>query len=434
MKKQFHQFYVPTAADLEHLWSSCLFCFDTNVLLNLYHYSEPTTKAFLDILTSLGNRIWMLHHVALEYHHLRCGIILKELAPYKDIAVSLRRIEETLAKSPTEHPFVKTQTVTRFKRMSKSLLKELEEGQEIHQRLLKNDPILDKLTVLFDNRTGEPYSAERLQQIEKDGDTRNNGGIPPGHCDKGKDLNKFGDLIIWMQMLDKAKADKRGIIFVTNDEKKDWWHKRLGGPCPELRAEMKAVADAACYFYTGTEFVEQAKGYLKSNVKNEVIREMKEAAAERNLRDATVQVSYGDLGISVDELSRHQLTADTGYFEVSGPALQKYVQPVKVPRSDWLIRLGEFSQIAGLIEDWCQKAKSAPFPLRLLSLLAVIERRLELFNDRWGSSLSWELSQPLGRLRVLCDTIGSTPWDDSRPAHLQDAAVILHREFAVREH
>jgi len=36
--------------------------------------------------------------------------------------------------------------------------------------------------------------------------------------------NKFGDLIIWKEMIEKAKAEKRPIIFVTDDGKSDWWH------------------------------------------------------------------------------------------------------------------------------------------------------------------------------------------------------------------
>jgi hypothetical protein len=131
--------------------------------------------------------------------------------------------------------------------------------------------------------------------------------------------------------------------------------------------------------------------------------------------EATVHESVGDLGISAER------------------PLQQYVHPITHPmtkRYDRMLRTGEFSQLAALVEDWCKKATDESVPRsRLLSLLATIDRRLELFGERWGDSLPQHLSQQLGRMRVLCDSISSLPQDDSLVAHLHDAAVILMRSI-----
>jgi hypothetical protein len=406
MKKHFHQFYVPTKTDLEQLWTTCLFCFDANVLLNLYHYSKPTQDAFLNVLTSLGDRIWLPHQAGFEYQQLRCNIILRELTPYNDITANLRRIEETLKNSPAEHPFVKPETVTRFKRMATGLLKELTEAQEALRALLKTDPILDRLTVLFDSRTGDPYSAERLKEIAKDGDARNDAGLPPGYCDKGKDLNKYGDLIIWMQILDKAKAEKRGIIFVTNDEKPDWWNKRLGGPRSELRSEMKSAADAACYFYTATDFVEQAKDYLKEHVKDEVIREMKEAAEERRRYEVRTiagvrTVVPRHFGYPAGQVILPTRTAAQPYPPFQDPDIMPPLG-TEVPVS--VTRHAEFSMVNKLIEQWCAFASLNPTADEYLRPnLKLITDRMTLLKGRWYNDLSIDLQE---QFDTIYDLVG----------------------------
>jgi hypothetical protein len=38
--------------------------------------------------------------------------------------------------------------------------------------------------------------------------------------DGKKDDNKFGDLIIWKELIKKSKKDNQPFIFITNDSKK----------------------------------------------------------------------------------------------------------------------------------------------------------------------------------------------------------------------
>lgn len=83
------------------------------------------------------------------------------------------------------------------------------------------------------------------------GDARNSHRLPPGFRDSGKSENKYGDLIIWFEILSlgqkkgfihSATEEKkpRDLIFVTNDEKADWVYgptKRL----IEIKGEKKEV-------------------------------------------------------------------------------------------------------------------------------------------------------------------------------------------------
>ncbi|WP_204277464.1 PIN-like domain-containing protein, partial [Escherichia coli] len=65
-----------------------------------------------------------------------------------------------------------------------------------------------------------------LAVLKKEGEDRYAKKIPPGYKDAKKDageFDKYGDLIIWKDMIGKAKADKRPILFISDDAKEDWW-------------------------------------------------------------------------------------------------------------------------------------------------------------------------------------------------------------------
>ncbi|WP_241627711.1 PIN-like domain-containing protein [Rosenbergiella epipactidis] len=66
--------------------------------------------------------------------------------------------------------------------------------------------------------------------LDKDLKFRNENNIPPGFKDKAKDYNKGGDLIIWYEILHLAKEKEKDVIFVSVDEKTDWWHQSGKSP------------------------------------------------------------------------------------------------------------------------------------------------------------------------------------------------------------
>ena len=69
---------------------------------------------------------------------------------------------------------------------------------------------------------------------------------PPGYADAKKpDEERYGDLIIWYEMLDLAAEGQLPILFVTEDAKEDWWWIADGeriGPREEIVHEMWARA------------------------------------------------------------------------------------------------------------------------------------------------------------------------------------------------
>ncbi|WP_101227012.1 PIN domain-containing protein [Colwellia sp. 75C3] len=64
-----------------------------------------------------------------------------------------------------------------------------------------------------------------LSEIKVDLERRNKLKIPPGYKDGGKDDNQAGDLLIWNEIINLAKSKEKDVVFVSGDNKADWWHK-----------------------------------------------------------------------------------------------------------------------------------------------------------------------------------------------------------------
>jgi hypothetical protein len=137
------------------------------------------------------------------------------------------------------------------------------------------------VTELFDGKVGGSYKQEEYKDIYKKGKDRYDAQIPPGYMDKSKkpdDTDQYGDLVLWLQLLDHAKVEQRPIILVTDDGKEDWWREIRGeklGPRPELVDEFMAATGGEKWFYmySTEQFLKYAKEYLNAEVKPEVIKE-----------------------------------------------------------------------------------------------------------------------------------------------------------------
>ena len=69
-----------------------------------------------------------------------------------------------------------------------------------------------------------------VAEISKDLERRNTLKIPPGYKDQNKEQNQAGDLLIWHEILKLASEKAKHVIFVSGDEKTDWWHQSGKSP------------------------------------------------------------------------------------------------------------------------------------------------------------------------------------------------------------
>jgi len=289
MKNKFFEFYRYSEEDFRKLWDDALFIFDANVLLNLYRYSEKTTGDYLDMLEKINDRIWLPHQFALEYHEHRLEVIREMEEYYDKIINSLKKDCEAITKKLLdpypEHPFLNSKKISsEIKKMFKKICNNIKKKKDDHPNWFKDDPISGKLTKLFENKVGDPYDNEKLKEIYKMGDDRYRKNIPPGHGDIGKDnkdkteTKKYGDLVAWFQIIDRAKKDEVPIILVTDDHRKgDWWLEvggKIVGPRHELIKEMRSKAGVSFYLYRSKRFLKYASKHFEQTVEKETIDEV----------------------------------------------------------------------------------------------------------------------------------------------------------------
>jgi hypothetical protein len=123
---------------------------------------------------------------------------------------------------------------------------------------------LERVLALFSDRVGTQPAPERLASVRKEGEDRYAKRIPPGYKDAKKDApdsDKYGDLIIWKDLIEKARTAKRPIVFITDDVKEDWWQIHRGakiGPRPELLEEFRAQSQQDFHIYELGQFLRVA--------------------------------------------------------------------------------------------------------------------------------------------------------------------------------
>ncbi len=91
-----------------------------------------------------------------------------------------------------------------------------------------------------------------------------------------KHENKYGDALIWFQLLDKKFwRKKKDIIFVINDSKDDWTEDNGKGKRVarrELVQEMREEAGSKFVVYTLAQFIQAARDFLKEAPNVEAVK------------------------------------------------------------------------------------------------------------------------------------------------------------------
>lgn len=280
MRKAVCEYIEPTSDEKENLMSDAIVVFDTNVLLNLYRYSATTRNSLLSALKGFKDRIWLPHHVAKEFMEQRCNIIFESINKYDELSKNSKKLVSDIRQK------------LKIAKEDKDL-EELETYIDgwINNNKIKNlevfnpseDNILKQILNLFDGKVGEEYKKEDLEKIKKEGESRYKCNVPPGYKDFKKqkddfdDNNKYGDLIIWNEILDYSKNNKKDIIYITNDQKEDWWNKVHGqiiGPRYELRKEFYNFSKQKFHMYSMQTFIEIFNEQNKDKIGESVLQEV----------------------------------------------------------------------------------------------------------------------------------------------------------------
>jgi len=150
MKNKFAEYYEPTTQEKIALWENSVFVFDTNVLLNLYRYSNITRADLLVSLASRENKIWIPNQVAFEYLSRRSKAIADSNKRYDNTQSSW----DTLAKTICSN-FRLAHDDASMTAITESIKDWLTKQKGDKMISTSDDYVLSQLTTLFDNRVGE---------------------------------------------------------------------------------------------------------------------------------------------------------------------------------------------------------------------------------------------------------------------------------------
>lgn len=264
MRDKFAGWYPKSATEAAALWDNAIFVPDANVLLHCLRHPATVRDELLRLFDVLKSSLWIPYQVGLEFHRNRLDVELSAQDVYdlliKDQEVALDKARDRL-RQLRAHPTISVaKELAALDMFSTDFRARMAAARAAHP----SDEIagaVARLTQLLDGRVGDKWKSEQFAALRKEGEDRYAKKIPPGYKDAKKDtgeLDKFGDLIIWKDMIAKAKADKRPIIFISDDAKEDWWWIHRGrklGPRPELIEEFKAESGQDFHIYEFSQFL-----------------------------------------------------------------------------------------------------------------------------------------------------------------------------------
>lgn len=266
MRERFKGWYSKSPENLSALWDRALFVPDANVLLHCIRHPANVRDELLRVFEILGESLWIPHQVGLEFHRNRLDVEIGAEDAYDrltaDYDAALNQAREKL-RQMRAHPVIDgAAELARIEDFLSDFRERMTTSREGHPKS-EISAAVARLTELLDGRVGERWPPERIAALKKEGDDRYARKVPPGYKDAKKDGDgdKFGDLIIWRDMIDKAKAEERPVIFISDDVKEDWWWLHRGrklGPRPELVEEFSTGSGQDFHIYEFMNFLRVA--------------------------------------------------------------------------------------------------------------------------------------------------------------------------------
>ncbi|NIK00361.1 PIN-like domain-containing protein [Xanthomonas cannabis] len=320
MREKFPGWYPKKPEQIAKLWEIAIFVPDANVLLHCLRHTTVVRDELLRLFEALDDSLWIPYQVGLEFQRNRLEVQFGALDAYdsliKDQEANIDKARDRL-RQLRAHPTIDVQKELAALDMFLIDFKGRMEAARSAHPSTEIDSVLEKLFKLLENRIGEKWPAEKLLALKKDGDDRYSKKIPPGYKDQKKDAgeyDKFGDLIIWKEMIAKAKANKRPVIFISDDAKEDWWWIHRGrkmGPRPELIEEFRVDAGQDFHIYEFSQFLRFAADRfpdIKPNVAKVEESILADEEARRRQNDAVVTLER-DASIRYLEDERDQIVS-----------------------------------------------------------------------------------------------------------------------------
>ena len=260
---------APDPELLRKYWETATFAVDANVLLNAYRYSSATRKDLLEALASFGDRLWLPYQAAEEFGQNRLRVLLEQrTAKAKLEAVIQKAMTGLVEELEATARAIARRDVALYGEAVRDGFKDVKRrvlltDQEHHEGLgegeHRDDPLYGKIIDLFDEKIGPEFDEVHRGEILVEAERRLKEEIPPGYLDSDKPIRRrFGDILLWFQLMEHAERTALPVVLVTDDRKEDWRWVEKGqvlGPRPELVREMHQESGQGFHLYSPGAFV-----------------------------------------------------------------------------------------------------------------------------------------------------------------------------------
>lgn len=217
---------------------------DTNVLLNLYRYSPEFSEFGIQCLQKVVPFLYLPATIRLEFgKHCRVAFADMEArinSAGKGTEEQVRRAKDKILSSCIPLERLQFPDIDELRNELEVLLDKLacvasnffeeRKGLELISHYWSGvDKVAELVSQIEEhNHILTPPTQEEIFLWCEEGQKRYKKEIPPGFKDaKNKDgVRKYGDLIIWKELIKFARTQSKNIIFVTDDVKADWWENQ----------------------------------------------------------------------------------------------------------------------------------------------------------------------------------------------------------------
>lgn len=237
------QFSFPDAAAIfsaqykavDEIKTDCLVGLDTNVLLAPYSLGSKglagIKQTYEDLLAK--ERLIIPGQVAREFarsRSVKLGEITKALQDQSSRAAApMREVTDFL--SYVDGYQRATQLSRQIAELCVAYQKEIDRVVKTIRAWRSDDPVSEMYRQVFPRAVVDlNLSEEEQKAFAEELKYRYEHSIPPGFNDRAKVDGGAGDLLIWKTILKVASEKQRDLVFVTVDQKNDWWVQSANGP------------------------------------------------------------------------------------------------------------------------------------------------------------------------------------------------------------
>lgn len=226
-----------------------LIVFDTNAWLDLYNIPMIALQEIVNGINKYMEKFWIPNQVYNEYKRNQkikkdavVGL-LKNARSYslEEINTSKDRVLQKIKTLKLQNHIYENDLYEDITEKFKELIDLLKDGYRDLENKYDDDiksitdkDIVDELVGRLFGKTEKDFSIIEKMRICEEGEIRYKYKIAPGYTDAGKEedgnnfTKKYGDLLIWKEMLRKVNGTAINMIFVQEERKKDWLAEKNG--------------------------------------------------------------------------------------------------------------------------------------------------------------------------------------------------------------